>query len=108
MAERIKLVQGDTGPNLVCTLTDESSGLPINIMGATPRLKFRAQGSATVLETLVGSIGDGVNGICVIPWSDTALTGEPGLYEGEIEITFADGTVQTVYDTLKFILRKQF
>jgi hypothetical protein len=38
----------------------------------------------------------------------TSLDGAPGDYEGEIEITFADSTIQTVYDLLKFKLRQDF
>jgi hypothetical protein len=43
------------------------------------------------------------------PASDPAmLEGTPGDYEGEVEITFADGQRQTVYDTLKFKVREDF
>lgn len=108
MAEKIPLVQGDTKPALVCTLTDETTGLAINITGATVRLKFRAMGTTTLTDTIVGTVIDGVNGKCNFNWTATSLAGAPGLYEGEIEITFADGAVQTVYDLLKFKLRGQF
>jgi hypothetical protein len=36
------------------------------------------------------------------------LQGEPGDYEGEIEMTFSDGQIQTVYDTLRFKVREDF
>jgi hypothetical protein len=36
------------------------------------------------------------------------LQGDPGDYEGEIEITFPDGQIQTVYDPLKFKVREDF
>jgi hypothetical protein len=36
------------------------------------------------------------------------LAGEPGDYEGEIEITFSDSQIQTVYDLLKFKIRQDF
>jgi hypothetical protein len=36
------------------------------------------------------------------------VLGEAGDYEGEIQITFVDGTIQTVYDLLKFKLREDF
>jgi hypothetical protein len=36
------------------------------------------------------------------------LQGTPGDYEGEIEITFTDGQIQTVYDVLKFRVREDF
>lgn len=110
MAEKIKLVQGDTRPAIVVTLTDENTGSPIGLTGATPRLYFRAAGDTTLVATLVGSVVDGPNGKCVFyPSTAPQMTqGEPGDYEGEIEITFADGQIQTVYDILKFKLREEF
>ena len=108
MAEKIKLVQNDTRPSLIATLTDETSGTAINIAGAVPRLKFRALGATVLTDTLVGTVTDGANGLCLFNWSPLSLAGAPGDYEGEIELTFADGKVQTVYDILKFKLRKEF
>jgi hypothetical protein len=106
----IKLVQGDTRPALNVTITDESTGEPVSIVGATVRLKFRKQGTTTLTATLTGTITDGLNGQVSFYWASdpTSLSGEPGNYEGEIEITFSDGQIQTVYDTLKFRLREDF
>lgn len=110
MAEKIKLVQGDTKPALVCTITDENTGAAINLTGATVRLKFRLAGADTLTATVTGSVTDGAAGQCAFyPASaPEMLQGEPGDYEGEIEITFADSTVQTVYDLLKFRVREDF
>lgn len=110
MAEKIKLVQGDTKPAIVCRLTDDTTGNPLGITGATVRLKFRAAGATTLTATVTGTVTDGPNGEVVFyPASAPAmLQGEPGDYEGEIEITFADTTVQTVYDLLKFKVREDF
>lgn len=110
MSEKIKLVQGDTRPALVCAITDDTSGLPINISGATVLLKFRAVASTTLQATVTGSVTDGPNGAVVFyPASaPEMLAGEPGDYEGEIEITFADGQIQTTYDVLKFRVRQEF
>ena len=104
MADKIKLVQGDTRPALVCTLTDEFTGDPINVSGATVRLKFRAVGSETLTATVVGAVTNGAGGgVVFYPASaPEMLAGEPGDYEGEIEITFQ------VYDVLKFKLRQDF
>ena len=33
---------------------------------------------------------------------------EPGVYEGEIEITFSGGGVQTLFDLIKFNVRGDF
>ncbi len=110
MAEKIKLVQGDTKPALVCNITDETTGAPIVLTGATVRLKFRAAGATELTATVVGSITNGAAGqVAFYPASAPAmLQGEAGDYEGEIEITFADNTVQTVYDLLKFKVREDF
>lgn len=110
MTEKIKLVQGDTKPALVCSITDETSGDPIALTGATVRLKFRAVGSSNLTATLTGTVTDAPNGqVAFYPASAPAmLQGEAGDYEGEIEITFSDGTIQTVYDLLKFKVREDF
>ena len=110
MAEKIKLVQGDTKPSLVTTLTDSVTGTTINVTGATVRLKFKESGATVVRSTILGTVTNGAGGVVVFDWGDdpNALNGEPGEYEGEIEITFDDGSIQTVYDVLKFKLRQDF
>lgn len=110
MADKIKLVQGDTRPAIVCTLTDDTTGLALNITGAVPRLKFRAAGATTLTATVVGVVTDGAAGKCVFyPASaPEMLSGDAGDYEGEIEITFGDGQIQTIYDLLKFKIREDF
>lgn len=110
MAEKIKLVQGDTKPAIVCNITDENTGAPIALTGATVRLKFRAAGDTALTATVTGAVTDGPNGqVAFYPASaPEMLQGAAGDYEGEIEITFADSTVQTVYDLLKFKVREDF
>ena len=108
MAEKIRLVQGDTRPALVTTLRDETTDAPIDIGGAAVRLKFREVGATVLTDTLAGAVTDGATGACVFHWTPLSLAGEPGEYEGEIEITFANGQIQTVYDLLKFKMRREF
>lgn len=110
MAEKLKLVQGDTRPAIVVTITDDTTGEAINITGATPVMRVRAIGSTTLQATVTGSVTNGAAGQCAFyPASAPAmLGGEPGDYEGEIEITFSDSTKQTVYDVIKFKLREDF
>lgn len=126
MADRIKLVQGDTRPPITVQLTDDSGPIDLSDAGTAIHLKFRAEGSTTILATLTASKLSGyeVDGVlntaspydvagaggrCLFSWAgSSALVGDPGNYEGEIEITFSDATVQTVYDLLKFKLREQF
>lgn len=109
MADNIKLVQGDTRPAIVCTLLDDVSQLPISLVGATPRLHFKAIGSSEILATLTGSVTDGLNGGCVFyPAAAPEMLAGFGSFTGEIEITFDDGQIQTVYELLKFKVRQQF
>lgn len=110
MAEKIKLVQGDTKPALVCNITDEITGAVVTLTSATVLLKFRAAGSSTLTATVTGTVTNGATGqVAFYPASaPEMLLGEAGDYEGEIQITFSDGTIQTVYDLLKFKLREDF
>ena len=109
MSEKIKLVQGDTRPQMKVTLTDENTGEAIDITNATCLMKFRAVGAEVLTDTLNGIVLDGVAGIAVFPWNSTTLDCDPGDYEGEIEVTFPAGAGrQTVYDLLKFKVRGEF
>lgn len=105
----IYLVQGDSNrPQVQATITDENTGNVVDITGATPLMKFRMVGSTTLQATITGVITDGPNGVCVFAMPAAALTGDPGNYEGEIQITFSNGDIQTVYDPLKFRVREDF
>jgi hypothetical protein len=125
MSDRIKLVQGDTRPQIVVSLKNQL-GSAIPCQGAVVKLYFRAEDSDTVLQTITGtllpgflnedgSINDaspynvvGAGGRVSFNWPAGALNVDAGNYQGEIEINFADGTIQTVYDILKFKLRADF
>jgi energy-coupling factor transporter ATP-binding protein EcfA2 len=110
MSSVIKLVHGDTRPALVCTITDANTGDVVNLTGASALLKFRVYGSSTLTATLTGTVTDATNGVVEFYWASqpTSLSGAAGQYEGEIEITFPDGQIQTVFDTLNFYMRKDF
>jgi hypothetical protein len=110
MSEKIRLVRNDTRPAIVCTITDSRTEAAINITGATVRLKFRAAGQETLTATITGAVTDGPAGqVAFYPaTAPQMLQGEQGDYEGEIEITFPDGQIQTVFDIVKFRLRQDF
>jgi hypothetical protein len=108
MSGKIKLVQGDTRPYIRLTLKDADSAV-INVSSAVVKIKFRATGTNTTLFTITAlKPNGGSDGVVVFGFPPGALNIEPGPYEGEIEIDFGDGEVQTVYDTLKFTIRAQF
>lgn len=106
----IYLVQGDSNrPQVQATITDENTGAVVDITGATVIMKFRMVGSTTLQDTINGVVTDGAAGICVFPMTALSMSGDPGNYEGEIQVTFADGGgVQTVYDPLRFRMRGDF
>ena len=105
----IYLVQGDVNrPQVQTTITDENTGAVVNITGSTPIMKFRMVGSTTLQATITGIVTDGANGVCVFAMTAASLSGDPGNYEGEIQITFSNGDIQTVYDPLRFRVREDF
>jgi len=110
MAEKIKLVQGDSLPSIKLTLTDPTDGAVVDLSnpGTAVNVYFRAVGSTTVLSTLVcTNETDGTNGEVRFDFSGGALNVPAGPYEGEIEINF-NGSLQTVYEKLKFYVREDF
>ncbi len=126
MTEKIKLVAGDTKPQVKVVIKDDDTGLPMNVAGATVRLLFRAAGSATLQATVNGTLltglenedgsitttapydTPGAGGRVAFVWAAGNLDAPAGDYEGEIKVTFSDGSKQTVYDILKFKLREDF
>jgi hypothetical protein len=110
MSEKIRLVRNDTRPALVCNITDDTTGAAIDITSAVVLLKFRATGATELTATVAGAVTDGPAGqVAFYPASaPEMLQGAAGDYEGEIEITFADSQIQTVYDLLKFKVREDF
>jgi PPE-repeat protein len=120
-SETLKLVAGDTLPELTLTLKDSNTAAagqtldendsatwaPIDLTGATVRLRLREIGSTTVSATLNCSLTDATAGKVATNFPNGTLS-SAGTYEGEIEITFSGGGIQTVYDLLKLKVRGDF
>ena len=126
----LNYVQSDTRPfptfSLFITKPDGTRE-PIDVSGAgvTVRMHVRRAGDTTLKETLLGTkaIGwleddgtlttsgvyaaPGKGGQVEFPLNPTTFDAA-GSYEAEIEIQYADGTVQTVYGTQTFSVRQQF
>ena len=115
------LVKGDTLPQLNLIIrdsntaasgatlddSDSSTWAPIDLSGATVRLKFKALGSTAVKETIIFSVRNPVEGDVFLTWPTAALD-TAGTFTGEIEVTYADGGIQTIYDQLKFKVRGDY
>jgi len=108
MAEKIKLVQGDSFPAITLTLR-KTDGTPLNLSAATTvvRVYFRASGAETVLSTITCSKLDAENGVVKFGFYNGELDVDPGSYEGEVEVDL-DGDTQTVFEVLKFQVRAEF
>jgi hypothetical protein len=104
------LVQSDVGTQVRATITENDTGDTVDISGATTVLKFRKKGASTVLATLTNQspAGDSALGIATFIFGNGVLNIDPGNYEGEIESTFSDGSIKTVYEKVEFFLREDF
>lgn len=106
----INLVQGDTAPQIRAVLTRSDTGLPEDLTGATVQLHFRKRGTTTLLFTLSNqsSSEEQAEGICSFVFGSGDLDVDAGRYEAEIEVVFADSTIETVYEIIEFTLREDF
>ena len=120
-SETIKLVVGDTLPELVITLKDSntaasgktldvedsSTWAPINLTSGSVKLIIRKVGETVLTATITMSLTDASNGVatCVFPSGTWTAA---GTYEGEVEFTNSSSKVQTVQDLIKFVVRDDF
>lgn len=88
----IKRKQGDTYPPIEATLKNKD-GSAIDLTGAT--VAFHTKRSGTVVTNAAATVADEDSGEVsyALTAADTALAGD---YEIEWEITFSDGSIQSV------------
>ena len=121
-SDTINLVVGDTLPEVTVTLRDSNKAAtgqtldsnnsntwsPIDLTGASVKMRIRKVGSTTVTSTLTMSIiSPATDGKATTNFPAGTLT-EAGLFEAEVEITFSNGGKQTVNDLLKLKVRDDF
>jgi hypothetical protein len=121
---RIKLVRNDTRPRTFSLL--DGNGNSLDVSGSTVLLKLRTTGSTTVKANnpctlLIGRLLEdgatidvtapynvaGYGGRVRVDWTPTALD-TAGEFEGEFEVTYNDGSVETVYELVKVTIRRDF
>ena len=120
-SDTIKLVVGDTLPELTFNLKDSNTAAsgatldvedsttwaPVNLTGGSVKLRIREVGKTTVLSTITATLSAPSAGTCTLIFpSGTWSTA--GTFEGEIEFTKSDGNIQTVQDFIKFKVRDDF
>lgn len=120
-SDTLSLVTGDTLPELTFNLKnsnsaaagktldpeDSSTWAAIDLTGASVRLRLREVGTTTVKATLTCLITSPSAGQVATNFP-TGTLDTAGVYEGEIEITFSSGGIQTVYDLIKLKVRSDF
>ena len=110
MADVIKLVKGDELPLIVLTLTDDVANSVLDLSAGTTSVsvKFRAVGSTTVSSTIpTTKTTNGADGKVQFNFAGGVLDVAEGMYEGEIIVNY-NGSLQTIYDKLKFRVRENF
>jgi hypothetical protein len=118
--DTINLVKGDTLPELNLTLRDSNATAagqtldsedpttwaPIDLTGATARLKFKALGATVLKSTITMTLQSPyTDGKVFMQWPVGVLD-TAGTFTGEVEVTYSTGAVQTVFDQLKFKVRE--
>lgn len=120
-SDTIKLVVGDTLPELTFTLKDSNTAAsgqtldiedsttwaPIDLTNGTVKLRIREVGKSTVLSTITATISAPTSGTCTLIFPSGTWTAA-GTFEGELEFTKSDGNIQTVQDLIKFKVRDDF
>jgi hypothetical protein len=107
----IYLVQGDTGPQINIKVTRDGTGDAINVAGGSARLKVRKKGAETLAFTLTAAdIGSSLEeGNLYFSLDGGQLSSiAAGNYEGEVELTLADSTVETVFEQVDIVIREDF
>ena len=110
MADVIRLVKGDELPNIIITLTDDVANAPFNVSAASTvvKVKFKAVGGSNTLSTITcTNLTDGTDGKVQFNFANGVLDVDPGEYQGEIVVD-QNGSLQTVYDVLRFRVRSNF
>lgn len=103
------LVKGDTGPQVKLTVTRQDTGAAVDCRG-TPIMRIRRRGSTSVSFSLTATdIGSNrENGILIFAFGNQLASLEPGQYEGEVQITFSDGSIESIFERIDFVVRDQF
>ena len=99
----IKIVQNDSRPPLEFSLTQD--GAPVNLTGCTVKFYMKNATTGSVkINGVACTVTDALKGKCRYSWTGSD-TDTVGTYLGEVEVTFADGKIQTGYKQLSIIIR---
>ena len=124
--DTIYAVKGDTLPEVQLTLRDsntaasgqtldeddETTWAPLDITNATILVKLRVLGEDTLKATITATkVSPNTDGKVLFRFADSqgaSVLTEEGIYEGEVELTYTDGNIHSVYDMLRINVRDDF
>jgi hypothetical protein len=107
----IYLVKGDIGSQIKATLRRDDDGSPVDLTGAVVLLKVRKAGSNVTLFEVTADTSSPIlltQGVAIFSFSGPNLDRDAGRYEAEIQATFPDANIETVYEFVDIILRADF
>lgn len=109
VAKAFMLVQDDTATQVKATIYRERN-VPADLTGATVRMYFRKKRTKELIGTLLNrsNAEQKLKGEAIFLFEVEHLDGEKGMYEGEVEVTYLDGGIETVYNIIDFYLREDF
>lgn len=121
-AQTIKLVRGDEGGELTLTLKDSNTALegttldpensdtwaPIDLTNSTAVLKLKKEGESNVKISIpMYRIEPYTSGQLFLQWPTGALD-TAGIFTAEVEITYSNGKILTLYKELRFQVREDY
>lgn len=102
----LTFVQGDTGPNLIGTLTYPDTGDPVDLTNSDVVFQMRKGDDKRYTVNSVATITDAPNGTVRYDWGANDLA-TVGIYKAQFEITFDDGKIQTSDPPVEIEVRRQ-
>ena len=102
----VQLVQGDTAPILRGVIRDDDTGDPLDLTGATVYFQMRKNDDHRYTINAQCTITSANDGAVAYTLAANDLN-TPGTYQGQYEVRYADTTVQTTYNPVEIVVRRQ-
>lgn len=106
----VRLVQGESKPLILLTLTNDLTGTPVNLSAATTvvTVSIRDAGTKETLKTITCTkLDGGVSGKVQFDFSDGASDIPLGTYEGVVVVDF-DGNANMLVSRIPIRVRENF
>ncbi|MBF0261101.1 MAG: hypothetical protein HQL97_04555 [Magnetococcales bacterium] len=116
----MQLTTGDHGKPLLFTLRDRSKAASGSMLDARNpetwkpcdltrvrviHISVRPPGQTETVLLIAARRAPYVNGVCQATWG-AELFAAPGQYEGEVRLEYADGSIETAWPRLVFVVRE--